>query len=266
MSPDAPLSAVDASAVMLAERMADAAAAVTRRHFRGDLAVEGKEDRSPVTIADREAEMALRTVLGDARPDDGVVGEEFGSERTGSRDVWVLDPIDGTRAFVAGKPTFGTLIALLREGRPVLGVIDQPIVGDRWVGAVGRPTTHNGRPVRTRACTGFAGAVASTTAPHLFASDADLAAFERIGDRVRDTVYGMDCYAYGLLASGYLDLVVESGLKLYDFAALVPVVEGAGGLMRDWTGHPLHADSSGRVVALGDPGLLDQTLALLGEA
>ncbi|MEQ8968589.1 MAG: histidinol-phosphatase [Azospirillaceae bacterium] len=266
MSTDTAPAAVEESAIALAERMADAAAEITRRHFRGDFAVEGKEDRSPVTIADREAEMALRTVLGDHRPDDGVIGEEFGVERGDARDVWVLDPIDGTRAFITGKPTFGTLIALVRDGRPVLGVIDQPIVGDRWVGAAGHPTRHNGRPVTTRTCGNFAAAYASTTGPHLFASDSDLAAFERVADRVRDTVYGMDCYAYGLLASGHLDLVIESGLKIHDFAALVPVVEGAGGAMRDWTGRPLTAESSGRVLALGDPSLLDATLALLGEA
>ena len=205
----------------------------------------------------------MRAIVEAERPSDGIIGEEYGRAREGAARQWVFDPIDGTRAFIAGRPLFGTLIALLEDGRPVLGVIDQPIVGDRWLGAAGRPTTLNGRPCRVRACGGIAAAYLATTSPYLFRAGDDLDRFERLRPRVRDALYGGDCHNYGLLASGHLDLVVEAGLQLYDFAALVPVVEGAGGVMTDWEGHPLGFDSGGRVIAAGDRRVLEETLAVL---
>jgi histidinol phosphatase-like enzyme (inositol monophosphatase family) len=250
------------SLVDLAGRMADAAGAVVRRYFRRPVDIEHKADASPVTAADREAERAIARLLAEERPDDGMIGEEFGADRAEAAVVWVVDPIDGTRAFVTGKPTFGTLIACLQGDVPILGVIDQPIVGDRWIGAAGRPTTHNGAPVRTRPCPGLAEARLSSTSPHIF-EDADLAAFDRVRAAALDTVYGSDCYAYGLLASGFLDLVIEARLKLHDFAALIPVVTGAGGTITDWQGRPLGRASAGRVAAAGDPRAHAAALALL---
>ena len=248
--------------VALAHRLADAAGAAIRPWFRARFEIEAKADHSPVTQADRAAEAAIRAILARERPGDGIVGEEYGNEREDAERVWVLDPIDGTRSFIAGRPIFGTLIALLDEGRPVLGVIDQPIGGERWLGVVGEATTLNGAPVRTRPCSALAKAHLATTSPLLFAAD-ERACFDGLTASVRDTLWGGDCYNYALLASGHLDLVVESGLKLYDFAALVPVVEGAGGLMRDWRGAPLGMESDGRVVALGDAGLLGDVLERL---
>ncbi len=249
--------------VTLAERLADSAGAVVRRYFRTPVAVDDKPDLSPVTVADREAERAIRAILEAERPDDGIHGEEFGTRNLDAEWVWVIDPIDGTKSFITGRPIFGTLVALLHRGRPVLGVIDQPVVADRWVGAAGRPTTHNGRPARVRPCPGgLAGATLGTTAPDLFPGT-DLDRFRRAAGRAKVTVYGGDCYNYGLLASGFFDLVIESGLKLYDFAALVPVVTGAGGLMTDWRGAPLDAASDGRVVAAGDPRTHREALAAL---
>lgn len=249
--------------VTLAERLADSAAAVVRRYFRTPVAVDDKADQSPVTVADREAERAIRGILEAERPDDGIFGEEFGTKNLDAEFVWVIDPIDGTKSFITGRPIFGTLIALLHRGRPVLGIIDQPIVADRWIGAAGRPTTHNGQPARVRACAGgLAAATLGTTSPDLFPRT-DIDGFRRVAGGVKVAVYGGDCYSYGLLASGYLDLVVESGLKLYDFAALVPVVTGAGGLMTDWKGNPLGAGSNGRVVAAGDARTHRETLAAL---
>ncbi|AWK87462.1 histidinol-phosphatase [Azospirillum thermophilum] len=239
--------------VTLAQRLADAGAAVVRRYFRTPVAVDDKADHSPVTIADREAELAIRSLIEAERPDDGIYGEEHGTKNLDAEWVWVIDPIDGTKSFITGRPIFGTLIALLRRGRPVLGIIDQPVVGDRWIGAAGRPTTHNGKPARVRPCPGgLAGATFGTTSPDLFPGE-DYEAYRRVAAAAKVAVYGGDCYSYGLLASGYYDLVVESGLKLYDFAALVPVVTGAGGLMTDWEGKPLDANSGGRVIAAGDP-------------
>ena len=250
--------------VALANRMADASGAVIRRHFRQPFDIEQKADSSPVTMAAREAERAISRLLSDERPQDGVIGEEFGACRPDADVVWVVDPIDGTRAFVAGKPTFGTLIACLQGNEPILGVIDQPIVNDRWVGAAGHPTLHNGAPARTRPCAEMAAARLSSTSPHAFGRD-DLAAFEQVRRAALDTIYGCDCYAYGLLASGYLDLVVESGLRLHDFAALIPVVEGAGGVMTDWQGRPMRRSSEGHVIAAGDPRVHAAALDLLGR-
>ncbi|TWA71322.1 histidinol phosphatase-like enzyme (inositol monophosphatase family) [Azospirillum brasilense] len=249
--------------VTLAERLADASGPVIRQYFRTPVAVDDKADASPVTIADREAERTIRAIIEAERPGDGIYGEEFGTKNLDAEWVWVIDPIDGTKSFITGRPIFGTLIALLHRGRPVLGVIDQPIVRDRWLGVEGRPTLFNGQPARVRECVGgLVAATLGTTSPDLFPG-ADQDAFRRVAGAAKVSVYGGDCYSYGLLAAGYYDLVVESGLKLYDFAALVPVVTGAGGLMTDWDGRPLDATSNGRVVAAGDARTHRETLAAL---
>jgi histidinol phosphatase-like enzyme (inositol monophosphatase family) len=248
----------------LAHRLADAAGSAIRPFFRGDIGVEAKLDASPVTLADRAAEGAMRRILAAEAGRDGIIGEEFGSERESSSRVWVLDPIDGTVSFACGRPLFGTLIALLQDGFPVLGIIDQPIAGERWVGAAGSPTTLNGREVRTRPCRELAEAVLASTGPQHF-DDHSAEHFMALAGKTahKRMVWGGDCYNYGLLASGQLDLVCESGLKLYDFAALVPVVEGAGGTMADWSGEPLHAASEGHVIALGDPARLEDVVEAL---
>ena len=246
----------------LIERLADAAGAAIRPFFRRPFATEIKADASPVTEVDRAAEAAIRAILATERPDDGVIGEEYGADRPDAARVWVIDPIDGTRAFLAGRALFGTLIALLEADRPVLGLIDQPIARERWLGAHGRPTTLNGAPAATRPCATLATAHLATTGPNYFGG-ADGAAFERLRGACRDTLWGGDCHNYGLLASGHLDLVVEAGLKLHDYAALVPVVEGAGGRMTDWAGGPLDRHSDGRVIATGDPALLAAAAAAL---
>ena len=245
-----------------AHALADASGGIIRRYFRTPFSVEDKADASPVTIADREAERAMRALIAERYPGHGIVGEEFGNERADADEVWVLDPIDGTRAFVAGKPIFGTLIALLRGGRPLLGVIDQPVLGERWIGAAGTASRFCGEPVETRSCADLGRAILNTTSPDLFRG-ADRDAFARLSERVRSTLYGGDCYAYGLLASGHIDLVVEAGLKTYDYCALVPVVEGAGGRITDWEGKPLHAESDGRVIAAGDGRVHGEALELL---
>ena len=209
----------------------------------------------------------MRRLIEAECPRDGIVGEEYGAKPSQTGRTWVLDPIDGTVSFMAGRAIFGTLIALLEGGFPVLGVIDQPVARERWLGAVGRPTTLNDRPVRTRACRELGDAVLATTSPHLFGDD-EAHGFLALAAKVarRRMVYGGDCYNYGLIASGHVDLVVEAGLKLYDFAALVPVVEGAGGTMADWQGEPLHADSVGQVIALGDPARLEDVVEALARA
>lgn len=250
--------------IALAQRLADAAGAAIRPFFRGDIGLEVKGDSSPVTLADRAAEEAMRRILTAEVPRDGIIGEEFGTTREGARRTWVLDPIDGTVSFAAGRPIFGTLIALLQDGFPILGVIDQPIAGERWVGAMGRPTTFNGAEVRARPCRDLADAVLASTGPQYF-DDHAAEHFMALAAKTahKRMVWGGDCYNYGLLASGHIDLVCEAGLKLHDFAALVPVVEGAGGTMADWNGEPLHAGSEGHVIALGDAARLEDVIAAL---
>ena len=247
--------------------LADASGQAILPFFRTQVALTDKAAGTapfdPVTEADRAAELVLRNMIRARFPAHGVLGEEFGSERLDAEYVWVLDPIDGTRAFISGRPIFGTLIALMVEGWPLLGVIDQPILGERWIGSVGRPTLFNGRPAATRRCPDLAKALLATTSPALF-GDGQLHAFEHLDAAVMSTVLGGDCYNYGGVASGWLDIVVEDGLKIHDFAALVPVVEGAGGRMCDWSGDPLTADSIGEVVAAGDPARIEDILEALG--
>ncbi len=250
--------------IALAHRLADAARAAILPHYRNGVTSERKGDATPVTLADRAAEEAMRRILKAECPRDAVHGEEFGTENGSSGRTWVLDPIDGTTSFLVGRPIFGTLIALVVDGWPVLGVIDQPVLAERWIGATGQPTTLNGRPVRTRPCRTLAEATLATTGPHYF-NDHDGEHFMGLAAKTdhRRMVMGGDCYNYALLASGHVDLVCEAGLKLHDYAALVPVVEGAGGTMCDWNGEPLHAASSGHVLALGDPARLDDVVEAL---
>ncbi|MBO9581590.1 MAG: histidinol-phosphatase [Sphingobium sp.] len=249
--------------IAIATALADAAGAAIRPFFRAPYEIDTKSDASPVTEADKAAEIAMRTLLEKMRSGDGIIGEEYGTTRPDASRTWVLDPIDGTRSFIAGRPIFGTLIALLQDGWPLIGIIDQPIIGERWIGVMGQPTTLNGKPVTTRRCRDLDQAVLATTGPQYFAGHKG-EHFSILAGQCRDTVWGGDCYNYALLASGHIDIVVESGLKLHDLAALVPVVEGAGGRMCDWSGEPLTDASEGDVIAIGDPARLDDVIETLG--
>jgi len=253
---------VDAALIAFANELADAAGGIVRRYFRRGIAVDDKADMSPVTVADREAELALRALIEKRFPDHGILGEEHGSDRADAELVWVLDPIDGTKSFISGVPLFGTLIALVERGVPVLGVIDQPISRERWIGARGHKSTLNGAAISTRACPALASATLFATSPDMFRG-ADAEGFQRLKGAVKLARFGGDCYAYGLLAAGFIDLVVEAGLKPYDYAALVPVIAGAGGSMTDWQGDPLGLASDGRVLACGDPALATAARGLL---
>ena len=250
--------------ITAAEAAADVAGAVIRPFFRADFAVDTKSDRSPVTIADRTAEQAMRAVLAERFPDHGVLGEEFGRDRPEARLCWVLDPIDGTRAFVSGRPTFGTLIALLDGDTPILGVIDQPVSRERWIGAAGRPTTFRGcygGHAGCRPCASLSQAELSCTSPEMLGPE--WPRWQRLAAGVRRNYWGGDCYAHGLLALGQIDVIVENTMHLWDWAALVPVVEGAGGRVTDWSGQKLRPDGDGRVLSVGDPTLLPHIVALL---
>jgi histidinol phosphatase-like enzyme (inositol monophosphatase family) len=265
-APDHPTAGLDLDALIRgAEAAVDAAGAIIRPLFRAGLAADLKSDASPVTRADRGAEQAMRAILAGHFPDHGILGEEAGLDRPDAALRWVLDPIDGTRAFITGRPVFGTLIALLAEDRPILGIIDQPVTGERWTGAAGRPTrfrgSFGGQP-RCRPCALLSEAELSCTSPEIFAPG-DLPGWHRLRQAVRRTSFGGDCYAYGLLALGQIDLIAEATMKLWDWAALLPVIEGAGGRLTDWQGRPLTPASDGHILAVGDPALLPLAVAAL---
>ena len=253
--------------VAAAVAAADVAAAIVRPFFRAGVGADLKPDASPVTLADRTAEQAMRAVLSHRLPEHGILGEEYGLDRPGARLRWVLDPIDGTRAFLTGRPTFGTLIALLDDGAPVLGLIDQPISRERWIGVAGRRTAFRGLhgEAGCRPCPTLSRAELSCTSPAIFGPD-EAAAFARLQASAARTSWGGDCYAYGLLALGQIDVIAEAGMNAWDWAALVPVIEGAGGQIRDWRGRPLRPDGDGRVLAVGDPALLGPAVSALSGA
>lgn len=293
--------------VAVANAVADSAAVITTKYFRTRFEVDVKSDASPVTIADRQAERAMREALAAAVPGHCVFGEEEGFQ-AGQGDsssvsdyLWVLDPIDGTKSFITGKPVFGTLVSLLYKGAPVIGILDQPVQGERWVGVSGRQTTLNGIEIHSRACGEVSSAYLYATTPHMFEGKTEVA-FNALRDQVRIPLYGCDCYAYGLLAAGHCDLVAEADLKpvrnetgtfaytlhpltrascsfdrlvvrQYDYMALVPIVSGAGGTITDWKGGELlwsveEASSGvapiGEVLAAGDASCHAKALGILG--
>jgi histidinol phosphatase-like enzyme (inositol monophosphatase family) len=259
--PDAPtLDALTA----LAMNLADQARVQSLHWFRTPLDVSTKTDASPVTIADREVESLLREQIAAHRPTHGIFGEEHGRERLDADYVWVIDPIDGTRSFITGSPLWGTLLALLWRGRPQIGVIDIPTTVERWVGREDAPTLLNGKPCRTSNCASLAEAVLYSTSPDTF-SAVELPAFEAVSRAVRMRRFGGDCYSYGLLASGHIDLVVEAELQPYDYFALIPVIQGAGGVITDWRGKPLSLDTDGRVLAAATAELHEEALAVINE-
>ncbi|HKD20817.1 MAG TPA: histidinol-phosphatase [Rhizomicrobium sp.] len=258
---------IDEATLEFAHRLADAAGEVIRPYFRQRVEVidKGKEAFDPVTAADRGAEEALRAIIRRERPDDAILGEEYGHTPGSSGRTWVLDPVDGTRAFITGRHTWGTLIALEENGRRVLGIIDQPVLRERYIGYDGASrhiTPESTQALKTRACVSLAQAIVSTTHPWGYFTDAQRDAFERMARASRMSYFGGDCYAYALLAMGYIDLIAESSLKAWDVAALIPVIENAGGIATDWNGNPVAPDG-GHLIAAGDPRVHAEAVKML---
>lgn len=247
------------------DRLADAAGESIMPHFRAAGRVDNKAATGfdPVTAGDRAAEAAMRALINAHHPQHGIMGEEYGNERLDAEKVWVLDPIDGTRAFISGLPVWGTLIGLLDGGRPALGMMAQPFTGERFSGD-GSSARYSGpggpRPLATRPCGALTDAVISTTTPALF-KGAEREAYLRVEEQVRLVRYGYDCYAYCMVAAGFMDAVIETGLQAYDIVALIPVIEGAGGRVTNWEGGS--AAGGGRVVASGDARLHERILKAL---
>jgi histidinol phosphatase-like enzyme (inositol monophosphatase family) len=245
--------------------LADAARKETLPRFRVGADVVNKEAGGfdPVTEGDRAAEIAIRAVIEQHFPDHGILGEEHGSVGLDREYVWVIDPIDGTRAFISGVPVWGTLIGLYRNGEAVMGLIDQPFTGERYFadGTVSRYSGPDGSKVLSaRPCESLSDAILFTTSPHLFV-DGRKARFEAVQEKVRLFGYGCDCYAYALLAAGHIDLVVECGLKPYDVGGLIPVIEQAGGIITTWDGGP--AENGGEIIAAGSRKVYDAAMAIL---
>lgn len=254
--------------IRVAGLMADAARQETLRYFRqSNLSIENKEADGfdPVTQADRAAELAMREVLAAERPDDAILGEEFGRKEGASGLEWVLDPIDGTRAYMSGTPTWGTLIAVSNSDGPVYGIIDQPYIGERFSGGWGKAQSTGPLgevSIRAKSTKLLKDAVIFTTFPEV-GTPSDASAFRRVAEKCRLTRYGMDCYAYALLAAGQIDLVIEAGLNAYDIQGPIAVIEGAGGIVTDWSGQPAH--NGGRAIAAANADIHKQAMELLQE-
>ncbi|GFE65625.1 inositol monophosphatase [Litoreibacter roseus] len=252
--------------VALAERLADAARAETLRHFRGGSLGTVSKDADgydPVTVADRAAEAAMRDILAAERPQDGILGEEYGTQVGTSGLTWVLDPIDGTRGYVAGTPTWGTLVAVHNGTAPILGLIDQPYIGERFIGGLGQAAfrgPHGTGALNASRTTTLSDAIIFTTFPEV-GTEVQRAGFEAVTKGCKLTRYGMDCYAYGLLALGHVDLVIEAGLAPYDIQAPIAVIEAAGGIVTNWDGAP--ADQGGSALAAATPALHAAALEIL---
>jgi len=253
-----------AELVAFARDTAERAGAVAMRHFRTPLAIDAKADDSPVTLADRDTERAIRQAIAARFPGHAILGEEFGSEGATDGPLWVVDPIDGTRSFVAGQPTFGLLLAHLNAGRPVLGAVHMPALGETFIGVAGGEATLNGQRIRCRDVTSLDDAV-------LFLNEAERLqriapeAFAALGTRGRVRRLAYDCYPHASVAAGFVDAVIDCGLEPYDYLPLVALVEAAGGVITDWRGRPLGLNSDGRVVTAATQALHAELLALLAR-
>jgi histidinol phosphatase-like enzyme (inositol monophosphatase family) len=260
------MAAIDAATIAFANRLADAAGETIRPYFRQriDIADKGGRFFDPVTEADKNAEKAIRAIIDRERPEDGILGEEFG-EKNGSNGLrWVLDPVDGTRAFITGRYEWGSLIALEKDGRAALGVLDQPMLGERFIGANGKTElNYKGATsaLTTRRGVALKDAILCATHPEAFYRDGEWDAFKRVQRAVRLSRWGGDCYIFGALALGFVDLIVETTFHRWDVAALIPIVEGAGGVITNWQGGDCSA--GGQVLAAGDASLHAEAMKLL---
>jgi histidinol phosphatase-like enzyme (inositol monophosphatase family) len=247
-----------------AETLVDASRAVILGYWRQDLEIIDKADDSPVTVADRESEAAIRALIEARYPDHGIAGEEYGQVRMDAEYIWSLDPVDGTKAFISGSPLFGTLVALLRDGVPILGVVDVPAMNERWVGGDGLGATLDGKPIGVRKGRPLSEATLGSTSPTMFRG-ADVERIARVHDRIKLPIHGGDCYLYCLLARGGIDLVIEAGMSDYDYLAPSTLVRAAGGIVTGWRAEPLGIGTTDRVVAAGDPALHAEVIRLLNE-
>lgn len=241
-----------------ANLLADQAREIALNYFRTRFEIQSKSDNTPVSIADKSIECALRDAINSVYPDHGILGEEYARQHSNSEYLWVIDPIDGTKSFITGRPTFGCLIALLHRAVPVVGIIEMPALKERWVGVKNQAVSFNGNKALASNKTLSEAVVASTGMD--FFNKSELPVFDHLSKQGKFRVFGGDCYNYGLLASGFIDIVMESDLKPFDYMALIPVIENAGGIVTDWHGCRLTLESSGQVLACANLSLHQQCL------
>ena len=246
-----------------ANYLSDESAKIIKKYFRKSFHVDNKEDESPVTIADKATELKIRELISDKYPNHGILGEEFEGKDIDSEYLWVIDPIDGTRSFIAGHKDFGTLIALLHNKKPILGIINCPIHEERWVGVHGKNTTMNGTVVRTSKTYNLNESYLSSTGLYMFENDNFKKGFEKIINETKYHRFGGDCYNYGMVASGFIDIVIENMLKTHDYMALIPIIEGAGGEITDKFGKKINLDSDGSVVVSANKDLHTQLIKII---
>ena len=246
------------------ESLVDASGKLILNYWRQGPEVYTKADASQVTIADRRAEATIREMIESEYPDHGIAGEEFGHEKMDAEYIWSIDPIDGTKAFISGSPLFGTLIALLKEGTPILGIIDIPATGERWIGGDKLPATLNGRPLQTRTGLNLCDATSGSTSPKMF-TGGDMERLQRLHDKINLPIYVGDCYLYGMLALGSIDLVIEAQLSDYDYLAPAALIKAAGGIATDWQGDALGIGTTDKIIAAGDKKLHAQVIDILND-
>lgn len=250
-----------------AHHLADLSEVIAKKYFRIPNGEIAKEDDSPVTKADREIEKIIREEIEKKFPNHGIIGEEYGNHNENAEFTWILDPIDGTSSFIIGRPIFGTLIALTHQKKSILGVMNQPITGERWIGISGQSATLNGKKIQTRNCLELSDAVMCASSSFHFQNGDEeilkkisaLTKYQRLGG----IIYGGDCYSYASLASGFVDIVIDPGLKVYDYAALIPIIEMAGGVVSDWEGKDLELKSGVKMLASANPTLHRKALAAI---
>lgn len=253
--------------INFANHLADLSEEIAKKYFRQNNGEIAKDDDSPVTKADREIEQIIRQEIERKFPNHGIIGEEFGNVRTDSDFIWILDPIDGTSSFIVGRPTFGTLIALTHKGKSVLGIMNQPITRERWIGIDGVGSTFNGKKITSRKCIEIYDAVMCSSSSFHFKNEDELVLkklsaqtkYQKIGG----IIYGGDCYSYACLASGFVDIVIDPGLKVYDYAALQPIIEMAGGVVTDWQGNDLGLKSNVRLIASANRELHQKAIEII---
>ena len=248
-----------------ANHLSDESSTIIKKYFRKSIEVDSKKDESPVTIADKNTELKIRELISIKYPNHGILGEEFESKDVDSEYLWVIDPIDGTRSFIAGHKDFGTLIALLHNKKPIIGIINCPIHNERWVGIEGQQTTMNGIKVKTSNQSILEKSYLSSTGLYMFENDNFKKKFEKIIDKTRYHRYGGDCYNYGMVASGYIDIVIENMLKVHDYMALIPVIEGAGGKITDKAGKMINLHSDGSVVVSANQKLHHKLIGIINN-
>ena len=241
--------------------LANAARDITLKYFRHSIPIDEKDDRSPVTQADQEIETRLREMIDKAFPAHGIIGEEFGKVNEQAEFMWVIDPIDGTRAFMTGKPLFGTIIGLAHNGKPAVGLVDQGFTDERWFGVTDKLATHNGKPIRVAQPRKLEAARMYTGSPNMFEGE-NFEGWVRLTKAAKWPQYGADCYAYGLVAMGWADVCIEQCLKIHDVVGIAPIITGAGGFASDWQGHAIGMDFDGYFVAASSKELAMETTEL----